>query len=117
MQLTLLSLKGSFLRDMHADADGFSKTRENVFKTSLLGSRLAKAAALSRSFERCPLWGLKPISPRDGTTGFARTPVLPDAALVGALSAQLRRPRTRSATSASRRFETFNSSRVSELGP
>ena len=36
--------------------------------------------------------------------GYGGTSVLPDAPLVGALSAQLRRPRPRSATSAQRRF-------------
>src|SRR5271170_6164497 len=39
-------------------------------------------------------------------TGFARTPVVPEAAPVGALSAQLRRPRSRSATSAIRRLRS-----------
>jgi hypothetical protein len=38
-------------------------------------------------------------------------PVLPEAARVGALSVQLRCPRSRSATSASRRFATFSRSR------
>ena len=37
---------------------------------------------------------------RNGTAAVARTPVLPEATLIGSLSAQLRRPRPRSATSA-----------------
>ena len=36
---------------------------------------------------------------------MARTPVVPEAVPVGALSAQLRRPRPLSATSAKRRFQ------------
>jgi hypothetical protein len=39
-------------------------------------------------------------------TAMARTPVFPEATSIGALSAQLRRPRRRSATCALRRFET-----------
>jgi hypothetical protein len=39
-------------------------------------------------------------------TAFARSPVRPEATLLGVLSARLRRPRTRSVTTASRRFET-----------
>ena len=42
---------------------------------------------------------------------MSRTPVLPEATGQGALPAQLRRPRPRSATSAIRRFATFNPSR------
>jgi hypothetical protein len=40
----------------------------------------------------------------NGMAGLARTPVVPEATPVRALSAQLRRPRTRSATSAQRRL-------------
>jgi hypothetical protein len=40
---------------------------------------------------------------------FARTPVLLEATLVGAVPAQLRRPRPRSAMSGQRRFATLNS--------
>jgi hypothetical protein len=36
---------------------------------------------------------------RSGTAALAQTPVLPEATLIGALSAQLRRPRPRSAMS------------------
>ena len=40
------------------------------------------------------------VRARNGMAALARTPVLPEAALVGAVPAQLRRPRTQSATSA-----------------
>jgi len=43
------------------------------------------------------------FAPRNGMTGMAGTPVLPEATLVGAVTAQLRRPRRRSATPALRR--------------
>ena len=43
---------------------------------------------------------------RGATAAMARTPVVPEATAVGALSAQRRRTRPRSAMSASRRFET-----------
>ncbi len=49
--------------------------------------------------------------PRDGMAALARTPVLPKATRVGAQSAQLRRPRPRSATSAQRRLATLACSR------
>jgi hypothetical protein len=39
-------------------------------------------------------------------TAMVRTEVVPEAAVVGALSAQLRRPRSRSATAGLRRYET-----------
>jgi hypothetical protein len=48
---------------------------------------------------------------RNGTTGIARIPDLPEAALVGAISAQLRRPGSRSAMSASRRSAPFDRTR------
>ena len=41
---------------------------------------------------------MKAISARNEMAALARTPVLPEATLVGAVSAQLRRPRSRSAT-------------------
>ena len=44
-------------------------------------------------------------------TAIAQTPVLPEATLVGALSAQLRRPGSRSARSAKRRSAPFDRSR------
>jgi hypothetical protein len=43
---------------------------------------------------------------RIGMTGLARTPVLPEATPVGALSAQLRHPRTRPAMCAKRRNQS-----------
>jgi hypothetical protein len=46
----------------------------------------------------------KPFRAPDGMTAMARTPVLPGATPVGSLSAQLRRPRPRSATGALRRL-------------
>ena len=44
-------------------------------------------------------------------TAMARTPVLPEATPEGALSAQLRRPRPRSATAALRQLPSFDCSR------
>jgi len=51
-----------------------------------------------------PVRAVKATSLANRTTGFARTPVLPAATPVGALSAQLRRPRLRSATAGLRRL-------------
>jgi hypothetical protein len=51
-------------------------------------------------------WAVKPIRARNGTPAMARTPVLPEATPVGAVSAQLRRSRQRSASSASRRLRS-----------
>src|SRR5208283_3999840 len=45
-----------------------------------------------------------------------RIPVVPEAIPLGPLSAQLRCPRPRAATSAIRRFTTFNHSRRATLG-
>jgi hypothetical protein len=44
----------------------------------------------------------------DGMAGLAGTPVLLEAALVGALTAQLRRPRSRSATAGLRRLRSVD---------
>jgi hypothetical protein len=49
---------------------------------------------------------------RNGMTAMAVTPALPEATRVGALSAQLRRPRPRSGTSAQRRLRTNRASRL-----
>jgi hypothetical protein len=62
-------------------------------------------ASRTSSKQQPPLRAVKPISRSDGMAALGRTPVLPEATPVGALSAQLRRSRPRSAMAPLRRFE------------
>src|SRR5208337_1927096 len=57
-------------------------------------------------WRKCQLRAVMPIHARNGMAALGRTPVLPEATSVGALSAQLSRPRTRSRTAAIRRDRT-----------
>jgi hypothetical protein len=54
--------------------------------------------------DELPLRAVKLFRARNGMTAMARTPLLPEPTLVGALSAQLRRPRPQPAVSALRRL-------------
>ena len=60
---------------------------------------------------------LRPFRAHNGMTATARSPVLPEATLLGALSAQPRRPRSRRAVSASRPHSRDSNGVVVRLKP